>query len=466
MARQIAVSFENGIVKIVYASLKGRNLTISKTLSLRNDEFEDFLRSERARDFIVVCDFKTFHQDIMFLPPVNEKYFKNIVEAEAKKRFPELKNFTFFHAVLGERIQEGRKVKETLFFAVGNDDLNKFIEMFGRHGKRIKSIFPAPFALSMLVNSFYGVGSEPLLCVAESEAGKTMFLMKDGMPHFIRTMQSPEKGIHDVDVQGINMTINYCRQALRLNPSQAILIGTPCTMYDTVMELAAPAACIRNMSTITAAGKHEEPLEEFLAPISAIQHLKELSKFDLLPRDYRNFYLHKAVVSYLSIILLVTFAAGAFYLRAKSSEIYASKKKAEAIRSEIKRMEPILTAYENKKKEMEKFMPLINFINAVNASPDIQKALIAVSSFKEPGMKSVNIQSVDIIPEGNALRISIKGSATAKDLIEMQQAYQNLVVSIKKTKGMQLLSDRIDINNKSFQMELKYTEQSGAVIQK
>ncbi|MBI5213200.1 MAG: hypothetical protein HY957_07505, partial [Nitrospirae bacterium] len=108
----------------------------------------------------------------------------------------------------------------------------------------------------------------------------------------------------------------------------------------------------------------------------------------------------------------------------------------------------------------------INFINAVNASPDMQKALIAVSSFKDPGMKSVNIQSVDIIPEGNALRISIKGSAAAKDLIEMQQAYQNLVVSIKKTKGMQLLSDRIDISSKSFQMELKYTEQSGAVIRK
>jgi len=460
LARQIAVSFENEIIKIVYASLKGRNLTIIKTLTLRNDEFDDFLKKERSRDFIAVCDFKTFYQDIMLLPPVNEKYFKNIVETEAKKKFPELKDFTFFHSILGERMHEGRRVKETFFFAVGNDDLNKFIGRFGRHGKRIKCIFPAPFALSMLVNSSYGITSEPLLCVAESDAGKTVFLMKDGMPHFIRTMQSPDKGIHDVDVQGINMTINYCRQTLRLSPSQVILIGTPCTIYDAVMEPAAPAACIRNISNIATSGKHTEPLEEFLAPMSAIQHLKELLRFNLLPKDYRDFYLHKAVISYMLFILLIALTAGAFYLKTKSSEIYSSKKKAEAVRSEIKGMEPILTAYENKKKEMERFMPLINLMNSVNASPDMQKALIAVSSLNYPGMKSINTQSINIIPEVKALRISIKGNASAKDLLEMQQAYQNLVVSIKNTKGLQILSDRIDINNKEFQMELKYTEQS------
>ena len=122
MARQIAVSFENETVKIVYASFKGRNLLIGKTLTLTNDEFEDFLKKEKSRDFIVVCDFKIFYQDIMLLPPVNEKYFKNIVEAEAKKRFSELKDFTFFHSILGERMHEGRRVKETFFFAVANDE--------------------------------------------------------------------------------------------------------------------------------------------------------------------------------------------------------------------------------------------------------------------------------------------------------------------------------------------------------
>ncbi|HAK88650.1 MAG TPA: hypothetical protein DHV16_07560 [Nitrospiraceae bacterium] len=466
MARQIAVSFENETVKIVYASFKGRNLLIGKTLTLTNDEFEDFLKKEKSRDFIVVCDFKIFYQDIMLLPPVNEKYFKNIVEAEAKKRFSELKDFTFFHSILGERMHEGRRVKETFFFAVANDDLNRLVERFGRHGKRIRHIFPAPFALSKSVNSSYGITSEPLLCVAESDAGKTMFLMKDGMPHFIRTMQSPEKGIHDVDVQGINMTINYCRQTLRLSPSQVILIGTPCTIYDAVMEPAAPAICMRSMSDITTSGKREEPLDEFLAPISAIRHLKELPAFNLLPKDYRDFYLHKTVISYLLFTLLIILTAGAFYLKAKSSEIFASKKKAEAVRSEIKGMEPIITAYENKKKEMERFMPLINFINAVNASPDMQKALIAVSSLNYPGMRSINIRSINIIPEGNASRIGIKGSAPAKDLLEMQQAYQNLVVSFKNTKGIQMLSDRIDINSKEFQMELKYTEQSGTGAQR
>ena len=96
----------------------------------------------------------------------------------------------------------------------------------------------------------------------------------------------------------------------------------------------------------------------------------------------------------------------------------------------------------------------------------MQKALIAVSALNYPGMRYINIRSINIIPEGNASRISIKGSAPAKDLLEMQQAYQNLVVSFKNTKGIQMLSDRIDINSKEFQMELKYTEQSGTGAQR
>jgi len=39
----------------------------------------------------------------------------------------------------------------------------------------------------------------------------------------------------------------------------------------------------------------------------------------------------------------------------------------------------------------------------------------------------------------------------------MQQAYQNLVKAMKKTEGMEIVSDKIDIKDKSFYIELRYT---------
>jgi hypothetical protein len=124
LARQIAVSFENEVIRIVYASLRRGNLIIKKTLVLRDEEFDEFLKKEKARHFTIVCDFKTFYQDILLLPPVKERFFKNIVEAEIRRKAPEFKDCSFFYVILGSRMHEGRKMHETLVFAVNNYDLS------------------------------------------------------------------------------------------------------------------------------------------------------------------------------------------------------------------------------------------------------------------------------------------------------------------------------------------------------
>lgn len=464
MAVQIAVSFENEVIRIIYASLRRSNLLIKKTLVLKDEEFDEFLKKEKARQFTVVCDFKTFYNDVILLPPVKEKFFRNIIEAELRKRSPELKDFSFFYEILGERMHEGRKVMEAFVFAVNSYDLSQIIDRFDRYDKKITAIYPAAFTIAQLVNSSYGITEDPILCVAESASGKILLLMKDGKLYFIRAAQSFESGIHDIDVQSINMTANYCRQTLRLVPSQAILIGTACSKYETTMDMLLPALCMRPPSNIVAPG---EIITDFIIPISAIDGSRKLKvesrkmkrkkdSGNLFPEKYRGLNRQKMILKYYTALFLILSVIGMVYLKIKLSEIADMKRKIESLHAEIRAMEPVRIGYENRKMDLDKIASLINFINTNNSSPDIQKALIALSSIKELHGKDINISSIDINPDGSAVYIKLKGSVTAANFTAMQQAYQNLVRSIKKTEGMEMVSDKIDIKDRGFQIELKY----------
>ena len=461
LARQIAVSFEDGLIRIVYASLKRGSLVVKKTLVLRDEDLDDFLKKEKSGSFTLICDFKAFYQEVLFLPPVKKKYLKNIIETEIRKRSPELKDFSFFYTILGEKIYEGKKMMETFVFAVENYDLNSIVSRFGKYGKQINGLYPAAFTLSRLMNLSYGITDEPVICVAETETGKTIFYVKGGNLNFIRSIQSMESGISDIDVQNINMTINYCRQELRLSPERIVLIGTTCSKCERTMDLALPVVCAQPPSNVIAS---REAMMEFIIPISAILTIKDMEGGNLLPQDYMIFYRQKDILTYYTAFFLLFFVIGIGYLKMKFTEIATTKEKINALRSEISEMVSIRVNYENKKRELDKFMPLINFINAANSSPDMQKALVVLSALKKPGMKDINISIIDINPEGNAVRIRIKGNVTAKHLTYMQQTYQDFIGSIKSTKGMELVSDKIDLKDMGFQIEARYSAAYSSVL--
>ena len=311
MARQVAVSFENEIIKVVYASSDNEKLLIEKTLILRDEEFDDFLRRENTRHFTVACDFKSFHEDILLIPPVKEQYIKSIIASEIKKKFPELRNPSFLYTVLGEKLHEGRLMKEVFIFAVSNEDLFGIINRFDKHNKKIKYLYPGTFALAHLVNLSINLKNELALCIAGTGGNTALFFIKDKNFIPFRLTQFSEKGIHNTDIQNINMTIAYCRQTLKLNPTLIALVGEACYRYHSDIDLALPILCIMHPSNIIAAEKNI--IEEFIMPISAIFRVKDMEAGNILPQDYRKFYVRKTAIGYLTALLLLLSLLGLGY---------------------------------------------------------------------------------------------------------------------------------------------------------
>ncbi len=109
MNKYIAVSFEGEYIKVVHADYRHGNVTIEKTFTFSNIEFDHYLETTKDDEFIVVNDFQNIYQDIISIPPAQDKYLRTLIELEIKKRIPELKDFSFFYEELRDIQKEGKK---------------------------------------------------------------------------------------------------------------------------------------------------------------------------------------------------------------------------------------------------------------------------------------------------------------------------------------------------------------------
>lgn len=450
MADRIAVSFEDNIIKIVYASFGRGNLVIEKTLAIKDEEFGSFLKGEKKDEFTVVTDFTAPYQEILSLPDAKERYLKLLIEESIRKNSPELGKFSFIYAPVGEKILEGKKTGEYFVFAVSHDSLFRIMDRFTMHGKRVRYLLPSVFALPRIVRMPAGLADAPVLCVAETGEKKILFLIRNKKLCFFRTAQSFGSGILDFDVQNINMTINYCNQTLKVPPAHLLLIGTAGSRFEASAKLALPAECIAYPSDIIG---QREILDEFLAPVSALIRDKDSGRGDLLPAHYRNFYTQKSVLTYGTAAFLVLSLAGLGYALKNYSYVRSAGEAVSSLRADIGGMMSVPEYFEGRSAELGKIMPSINFVNAVNSMPDFQSGLIAASRLR---MKDVNLSSVALKAEGGVLALSIKGEISAASYDETQERYRGFIEAIKKIQGLVLSSERIDMNSRGFQAEARY----------
>jgi hypothetical protein len=447
---QIAVSFEDGLAKVAYGTLTHGDLVVTRTLTLKDEEFDDFLTREKTPDFIVVNNFKNFYQDVLLLPPTGEKYLKTLVESGIRKNAPELKNFTFFYAVLRERLHEGKMVKETFVFAVDNSELNLLIERFTRYGKNVSRLYSDVFTLSQLIQSSGESDDKTVLCILDSSSTKSLFLIREGKLFFIRVVQSHQAGLDEYDISNINMTINYTRQTLRDNPSKAVLISPSKREHEVVEGLTIPSAFIEYPPNIVAA---EEVKQEFVLPIAAILTAKKFRRESLLPKTYRGFLVQKTILLLCIGVFLLSSVLGLGYMMLRFYEVYSIKKSIAPLKDTLIGRQGVYNEFVDSNRELQKFTPLLNYLNTENATPDIQKALIALQSLQ---VENIRIKDIEVKNDRQELIVQIKGIVVARTYTELQLNFQKLLSNIKKTDGMEISSQKVDLIGKDFSIEVKW----------
>ncbi|GAB4416310.1 MAG: hypothetical protein OHK0032_12390 [Thermodesulfovibrionales bacterium] len=431
------VSFEDTTIRVIYAASKGKRPVVKDALTLRNEQFDDFLEKEKTKEFIVVNTFKDFFQDTILIPPVKKRYLKKLIEAEVRKRSG-LKDFSFIHAVSGEKLVDNRRMKEIFVFAVKNEDIKDIINRFASRGKVVSALYPDVFSIASQIDS-----TEPVLCVSEAGFNKNLFLIKDGRIQFVRTAQSLEHGISDLDVQNISMTVNYCRQAMRVNPSLIMLTGGLCSDYNATSPSSIPISCLSHQSKL---------FLDFAAPLSAL-YVDRGRDIDLLTTEYKNLYRTGLFLRYSTSLFLALSVISLSYAGFTIKDILGTRSKLDSIRRGLPDVRPAVSIYDTRKSELSVYMPFIKSLKDASKIPDIQRVLYLLSDLKQD---NIRIDSINITASDNVLKIEMRGLVRTEGFADAQMHYQRMVDSISPLNGFSIKGHGLELKDKSFHLDMEY----------
>jgi len=447
LGKTVAVSFEEKSVKILHASLKGKDLFIEDAKIIADEQFDFYLRRERSKEFIVTYDFSESYQGVITTPPVKTAYLEKIVESEIRKVI-ETRDFSFIYSPIGERVIEQKRIMEVSYFAVRNEELRNVVNRFYENGKVVKALYPRVFSLLPL----FKPSDDAILGVSGTETEKTAFLIKKGAIYFVRRFKSLTRGVSDIDIHDINMTVNYCLQSLRISPSLILLAGNLSESYEGLsVAPSLPLTCLYKPQYIRCP---VETFNEFITPLASLYAPKSSS---ILSREFKNIYMLKNYLVNASRLFIIStiLCLGALFYEAKN--IMDINEQLRLAKKDIAEIEKILPEYALKEAEIKRYMPVVSFLS--KPLPEIQGLLIAVGGMET---RDAIFNSIDAVPRDDiSFLVTINGAIKADTYTAMQSSFKNIIDSLGRIENIKITGKSMDIANKTFSIQMDYKAGEG-----
>jgi hypothetical protein len=295
-------------------------------------------------------------------------------------------------------------------------------------------------------------GEESVLCVSETGHKRVLFLIKNGKIEFVRAVQSGEEGINDADIQSINVTVNYCKQVLKTDPAQIVLVGSLCQQLNTTMEMDVPLVCPLMPQKIKA---QNDVYLDFIYPISALNASKDI---DITVKDYKGFYMTWKMLRYSAAVFMVLAMAGALFAGYSIVKTLSAKSRFKTVKREIQNFdENILIQYNKRKAEFERYKGFAEAVKKTATMPVIKNFL---ASFSDAQTDNVTIESINMKVDGGTLKTTISGTVNIeadddKGGLQRYTLYQEFIDSISGLKGISVRKHSLTPKRTDFMIELE-----------
>ncbi len=447
MGKNVIVSFEGDVVKVVYLSKKRKQLVVDDALTFKNDEFDDFLLKEKTKEFTVVNNFKDAFQDIFLIPPVKKKYAKNLIESEIKQKSP-FEDFTYTYRVIGEKLEGNRKMQEISVYVVKTSDVKNITNRFIEKRKLVKAIYPHIYSVASEVR----FEEESVLCVSDTGQSRVLFLIKNGKIEFVRAVQSSDEGINDSDIQSINVTVNYCKQVLKTNPSHIVLMGNLGQQFHTTADIDIPIACPLKPDKITA---QNDVYLDFVYAISGSNTVKDI---DISQNDYKSFFMTWKVLQYSAAAFAVLAVAGLLYAGYLGFNTFSAKNRLNSLKKEIAGFDAdTLSQYNKSKSEFESYKGFVEANKKTSRMPVVKNFL---TSFSDANTKNVSISKIQMVINADTLMTTIEGMVNEspgdeKGGFEKYTFYQEFIDSVIRLNGISVKKHTLTPKKRDFKIELE-----------
>lgn len=444
----MVLSLEEDFVKAVEIAKRRNRFVVLSYQEIPATELEDFIKTDRHKEYVLVCNFQNVYQAVLQTPPLKGGYLKNFIASEVSKSAPELGNFELHYQTISE-VTEGRRYQEVFVFAVSTNEVMSIVSRFHQYNKKIRQIYH--FALCL--NHF--PVPEPqsyFIYVVEFSTNKIIVLMKDGKVHFIRDSQSFEKGIHDLDIQSINMTINYFRQTMRVFPVASLLIGEVCTVYESTTNFLLPSMCVLPKDDIEAP---MSVLHHYMVPILGGLSFLKNKGINLLPELYKKLNLKENLLKSYALLLLLIVLGLTASIADLILDIYHENKAITTMRAEMSDSSPVLSEFVDEKKRLETYKRLIEFFNnhccTVNS---VAHSIQTIASIKSVVDKDINLNELEIKPSNDGTIFAISGTVVEKTPLQVQRIYTHMIQELKTKTPFEIKSSKIEYKTATFNLEL------------
>src|SRR3989338_5673805 len=97
---------------------------------------------------------------------------------------------------------------------------------------------------------------------------------------------------------------------------------------------------------------------------------------NLLPQSYRNIYYQKRLLAYCTIAFLSLSAISLGYFKMNISKIFQFRDKIKSLRVEVVQKKSTYHEDDNLYQKLQKFIPMVNFMNTANSSPEDRKSVV------------------------------------------------------------------------------------------
>jgi hypothetical protein len=247
------------------------------------------------------------------------------------------------------------------------------------------------------------------------------------------------------------MTVDYCQQALRMRPAEAIMLNQPKLSPDLSNLVSVPfrASLPPELSELPA-----HIVQEYLAPVAAALHAVKAPRIgNILPTAYDHDTTQRKMIAGITIFTAALVLVFSMLFVKEFLAVTRMKSSVGRVKAALAGSSQELATFRTLETEVGKFKQPLELLNKHNSLPNPTAALAALNL---PVSGDYQIKGVTVNSGEGGSNIRIEGTLNGSSYSNTQTLYEKFVAQVAQLPGFVAVSGSVDVNQKSVSIQTRY----------
>jgi hypothetical protein len=262
-------------------------------------------------------------------------------------------------------------------------------------------------------------------------------------------------------MQNITMTVNYCRQNLKLNPQRIVLIGHLCRDFYVKTGIGIPMVSFTHPAfSRQIRGRYAGV--DYMLPIAALFVDKKIT-IDLLPAREKTLFRIDRALRYGAGLFCLLLALLLFQAGVSIKGIFDLRGDINTMRRNLPDITLAIEQYTVKNEAFNPYRPFLDAYRRYAALPDACMLLRKLADIPAASVKITSIVAATgsgstpgAAPGDPALELNVQGMVQTEGFSEMQRQYQDFLAAVKNIPRLAVSDQALDIKTKQLQIKGTY----------